>query len=76
MKTTEEINKEYGIKCAQLGDLYIRQQMIERDIERLHNELHNINLEAQKAHRKEQEQKPDVIHFGESAAEPKQLAAQ
>lgn len=48
MRTQEEISKEYGIKCAQLGDAVFRNDDLASQIEKLKLEIHNITVEAKK----------------------------
>jgi hypothetical protein len=46
MRTHEEINQDYGIKCARLGDLVFRHEAMESEIKKLKVEIQGINEEA------------------------------
>lgn len=46
----DKVNMNYGILCAQLGDLLIRSESNDRKIEETKRDLHKLQARAQKLH--------------------------
>ena len=54
MKEIDKVNLDYGIECARLGDLIIRDEINTRKIEETKTQLHKLQARAQKLHTKAQ----------------------
>lgn len=45
MRTEKEINDEYNILCALLGDAYKKKRALGNDISKLYNKIDELSLE-------------------------------
>lgn len=58
-KTLQQLETEYGISCAKLGDLIFKSEMIERDINSTKHHIEKVHRDAIAARNKEQNQKAE-----------------
>ena len=69
--TLEEITKEYQQTCFQAGQVQYQITVLNRELDKLNDKLHNLNVDASKLEKKAAEEKVKV-ELPETQAEEKQ----
>jgi len=59
-RTIEEVQKDYGVLCAQAGQLQYQLFVFEKDLEIINGKLRELNFEAAAINGKKAEEKKEV----------------